>query len=143
MKQFLLSLLLLSLAFTGVAQETVSRGTSVYGTALSYENSASKESAQATGVYLYVGYGLQHSFEGALDYIRIQNQTPPHLKQLDYTAVYTNYSLVSWKLRTGIHYIESTHDATNGGTVLMLGANYYRPYQWNIGLDYYQSVYPF
>ncbi|MBF0351562.1 MAG: tetratricopeptide repeat protein [SAR324 cluster bacterium] len=113
---------------------------SVYSSSITYTDSSLKTDAQQVGGMLSVGYNA-HVLEVALDSVTVTNKTPPELKQYDYTAAYTNYSFESQKFRLGGHYIESTNDATNAGTVIFVGYNYYVPASWNAGFNLYQSSY--
>ncbi|MBF0351242.1 MAG: hypothetical protein HQM11_09415 [SAR324 cluster bacterium] len=150
MKIYLLLAMFL-IPLSGFAQSNTAISATAYVSSMTFDNSLLKDSAIQTGVYLYVGQGLNNVFEGAVDYYSQSNlpvtvggveYAQDDLTQTDYSFAYNNYGINSVKIRVGAHYIDTSHDATDGGYVLFTGANYYVPLQWNFGVDVYQSVYP-
>ena len=116
--------------------------TSVYTGGLSYDKSLIKDDGYVVGVYGYWGIGLEHSLEAGLDYTHINyKNNNPDLDQTDITLVYTNYSFPKLKLRGGFHLIDSDDQLSDGGYTIILGADKYEPYKWDVGLDLFYTRY--
>lgn len=112
-----------------------------YGGSIDYSSSKYKDNGYFAGIYSYLGIGLKHSIEGEINYTKIKYLNGSHLNQYDFTALYTFYPNANLKLRAGAHYISSDDDATDGGIIGFVGADYYQAYKWLVGLDLYYSNY--
>ena len=113
--------------------------TSFSGTTIQYDaDNSLQDDALVMGVRVNLGFAFTHTLELALDSATIHNDTPPDLNQYDYTAVYS-YFLPAWKIKFGLHYIESEHDASDGGTTIITGVTYSVPYSGNFGIDLYYT----
>lgn len=154
--QFLL-LLFFFLVTGGLFGKTHTRTTiKPYGAYMNYQRALFKNWAYSTGGYLYLGYGTANSFEldGSFTHFDIVNTylyidsdgNPVTLllndfNQKDFTLVYTNYSLNRLKMRTGLHYLLTDDETSNGSFALILGLNRYAPYYYSIGVDLFASFY--
>lgn len=112
------------------------------GSSIDYQGSSYKEKAKQMSAYAYFGAGLSHSFEMGITQLHRQQKNTDDLDQMDITAITTFYPSAEWSWRGGLHWIESTHDATNEGRVGIVGFNYHSDPRWNLGLDVFYSAYP-
>ncbi len=112
-----------------------------YTVPLNYGNSLIKDDGIVMGAYGFYGYGLNHSFEGGLDYTKINYRSGSDLEQLDFTLLYSNYSIYSYIFRAGSHYIASDDSYSDKAISLFGGVSYYIPKQLDVGLDGYVSIY--
>ncbi|MFT4553746.1 MAG: hypothetical protein ACI9S8_002387 [Chlamydiales bacterium] len=108
---------------------------------LKYHNNTTKDTATVFGVYEYIGYGLEHLVELSQDYTKIDQMNTDNYKQLDFTAVYSNFSIPSWKMRVGGHYIDNNDVNSNHTWTGILGAHYIGSYDFDAGLDGFVSKY--
>ncbi len=115
--------------------------TVLYSGGIQYENSI-RDSGIMTGIYFYIGAGLEHSLEGELDYTYIKYLNQPDLNQYDISFLYTNYSLINRKFRLGYHRIFTDDKNTDMGSIFTFGYEYYVPYRYAYGFDLNYSFYP-
>lgn len=108
---------------------------------LKYHNNTVKDTATVFGMYQYVGYGLEHLMEFAEDYTKIDQKNTDDHKQTDLTAVYSNFSIPSWKLRVGGHYMDNNDANSNHTWTGILGAHYIGSYDFDAGIDGFVSKY--
>ena len=142
MKKILLSALAIPLMVDLSYAVPMKISASAYIGGLSYDKSIIKDDGYVTGVYGYWGIGWYHSLEASIDYTHINYKNNlPDLDQTDITLVYTNYSFPKIKLRGGFHLIDSDDQLSDGGYTIILGADRYEPYKWNIGADFFYTRY--
>ncbi len=131
--------MMLALA-AGAAEKTRVDALAYYGTR-SYRSSDVKDDAELWGIYGYIGHGLNHLVEFEVDGATVEYDDGTQLRQWDYTTVYTNFSIPSWKLRTGFHALKSDDGFTDGGITGLVGAHYYVLGKWEAGVDGFVSRY--
>ncbi|WP_456401103.1 hypothetical protein [Persephonella sp.] len=136
----ILSVVLLVISFS-YGKENIKWDTVFYSAVLNYSNSI-RDTGFTGGIYTYFGYGLNHSFEGSIDFTRIKYFTKPDLNQYDISLLYTYYYQTNSKYRFGYHYIISDDVNTDGGGIFTLGYDYYKLYRYLLGFDIHYSIYP-
>ncbi|RMH73549.1 MAG: hypothetical protein D6675_02310 [Gemmatimonadetes bacterium] len=114
----------------------------LYYVPLDYGDSQFKKTGDMTGMYTYLGYGLNHAFEAELDYTHVDYIWIDDIKQWDVTLAYTYFTRLNYKFRLGAHYVISDEETTNDVWTLFGGVNRYVYRQWNVQLDGYYSRYP-
>ena len=144
MKQLAVSLfILVLLPQTLLASNKNAFGLKLYSLPIDYGNSGIKDMGAVTGGYLYLGFGLNHAVELEYDFTEIDYVDPgaDRLTQSDYSFIYTNYSLPSYILRAGTHYIDSDDISTDEGLTLFAGLGKYERYNWDFLIDGYFTRY--
>ena len=147
MKKSLVLLGIMALGLkTSYAVETKT-SLALYGTPLIYSSSLVKDKGYYIGTYIYYGYGLNHLFEGAVDYTYIKFKSGFNYRQTDFTFSYTNFSVKNYKFRIGGHFIKNNEDDlfanlnTDNGITGFLGVYQYKLYSWEVGLEGYTTYY--
>jgi len=132
--------LILSQTLLTAQSETRFDGLAYYAP-LYYRHSNAREGGYVTGVYTYLGHGVNHSLESVLDFTRMRYKGGLDIDQWDLTAVYTHYSPTSTNYRLGVHYLKSDDPFSNHAITLFTGVNQHVPYQRNLGVDGYVTLY--
>ena len=147
MKKILVFLVFLSFNIKSLyAVETETR-MSFYGAPLTYNDSSVKDKGYYLGTYLYYGYGLDHLFEGEIDYTYIKYKSKFGFKQTDFSFAYTNFAIKNYKFRLGGHFIRNNEYKifpdlnTNNGITGFVGIYKYKLYIWEIGIEGYTTYY--
>ncbi|HIP43186.1 MAG TPA: hypothetical protein EYG91_04675 [Aquifex aeolicus] len=117
-----------------------------YLTYINYSNSDSKESGYDLTVYgsISINKGF-HVVEWSIGHtlLNFKNSTSDW-NQSDYVLSYTNYQLIPWYGKIGIHYIATPNEhVSKGGKVFFMDLGYVKKYKWNTGLEYTFSDYKY
>ena len=137
-------ILLIVSAFVAVAcpaGEKTRLDAAVYGGAVDYKHSDIKDDAHVSGIYLYLGHGLNHLLEMEVDRLTIDYSNADVVRQWDLTTVYSHFGLWPWRLRLGAHAISGDDDVTDGAWTAFLGAHYQHEQTWGAGIDGYLTTY--
>ncbi len=116
---------------------------SLYGSYVNFGGSDVKDDGWAATAYLNLSDRQVHALELGLTQTRINYDTLPDLDQTDFTLAYTNTGqiLKNHAIRLGFHYISSDDDLTDQGKIYFAKVTYFRPAEWNAGLEIDYSDY--
>ncbi|SNR62503.1 hypothetical protein SAMN06265340_101275 [Desulfurobacterium atlanticum] len=128
-----------------------------YGTYIDY-SSGNKTSGYSGTFYLNTG-DLYQSTSFGISATRVEEKTEEtvsfqgkqrteivtdYIDQLDFTLLYTNTDkiLKNHIFSFGFHYILTDDKSTNNGSIFYFDGTYFKPYNWNSGLEFAVSFYP-
>lgn len=150
---------MIATAITAVSLHQVSAKTysAFYGTYLNY--SSGNKTAGYSGTFYLNSGNLYQSTSIGISATRIEEKTETsvvsqgrprtttvtdYIDQLDFTLLYTNTDkiLKNHIFNFGFHYILTDDTSTNNGSVFYFDGTYFKPYNWNSGLEFAFSLYP-
>ncbi|WP_297444285.1 hypothetical protein [Desulfurobacterium sp.] len=159
MKRFLLMLLTAVTGILLVLADARADYSAIYGTYIDYNGGSKIGGPSITGYYstgnLTKSYSFGLSFTSieysdnytstlAFKRYGISNVGIRFLNQIDVTALYsvTNELLKNHTFSFGVHYIATDDNLTNNGLIFYFDGTYFKPYNWNAGIETAFSYYP-
>ncbi|WP_457567499.1 hypothetical protein [Desulfurobacterium sp.] len=158
MKKFLLTVLVAA-AVACLTSEAQAGYSAIYGTYIDYSSGSKIGGPVITGYYstgnatrtysfglsfTSIEYSDNYTSSALFKRYGIANTGISFLNQLDFTAVtsVTDEILKNHTFSAGIHYILTDDNLTNNGVVLYFDGTYFKPYNWNVGIETAISWYP-
>ena len=148
MRRLYLVTMVLLLILSGVqgvqAEQNQWKGyASFHATYINFSNSPLKDDGWVFTGYGSLGDGKYHLLEGAISQTYIDYKGRSDLNQTDFTVAYTNTNqiLPNHSFRLGFHYVLSDDRFTDKGKIFFGKVTYFRPYDWNAGLELDYSLY--
>ncbi|OMH39906.1 hypothetical protein [Desulfurobacterium indicum] len=159
MRRFLSATLILMGIITVLTGSARADYSAIYGTYIDYSSGSKIGGPSLTGYYSTGNLTRTYSFGLSLTSIKysdnytssatfkrygISNAGIDFLNQLDVTVEgsVTNELLKNHTFTFGLHYIITNDNLTNNGIVFYFDGTYFKPYNWNSGVEFAVSYYP-